>query len=472
MQLYNTLTRKLDHFEPTNPPDVSLYTCGPTVYNYLHIGNWAAYVRWDMLVRVLRDNNYAVDWVMNVTDVGHLTGENEGDADQGEDKLEKGARREGKTAWEIADFYTKDFLESINALNIQKPTQVVRATDHIAEQIDLIKKLEEKGFTYVIDDGVYFDTSKLTDYGKLARLKTEDLKAGARVEYNQQKNNPTDFALWKFSPKDKQRDMEWDSPWGKGFPGWHLECSAMAMKYLGETLDIHAGGIDHIPVHHTNEIAQSEGATGKPFARFWLHSNFINVENTKISKSLGNDITLHQVVDKGFHPLDLRMLYLQSHYRSAANFTWGGLEAARQRRLNLQAFADLRFQLKEGGELDDNSFAEVQNVVRTELRNDLHTPEALAALSDLTAAAEDNLIAPESNQAFEAFLRYLDGMFGLQLLDSRDTSSDVKDRITKREVARANRDFQTSDTIRDELAKEGIGLRDTPLGTIWYRTKI
>ncbi len=269
IQLHNTLSRKLEKLQPLHKDQIRLYTCGMTVYDYPQLGNWATYIRWDTLVRMLRESDYDVAWVMNITDVGHLTS----DADEGEDKLEKGAKREGKSAWEIADFYTKMFMNGMAQLNITTPSKLPKATDHIPEQLVLLETLEKKGFTYVIDDGVYFDTSKLPDYGKLTRQKAEDLRAGARVELNAQKRNITDFALWKFSPKDQQRDMEWDSKWGKGFPGWHLECSAIAMKYLGETLDIHAGGVDHIAVHHTNEIAQSEAATGKPFANiFYCYS--------------------------------------------------------------------------------------------------------------------------------------------------------------------------------------------------------
>jgi cysteinyl-tRNA synthetase len=295
MKLYNTLTRKVDDLTPINPAKTTVYTCGPTVYDYAHIGHWFTYVRWDLLIRTLQANGLHPEWVMNITDVGHLVS----DADEGEDKLEKGARREGTTAWEVAKKYTDDFIECMELLRITQPDSMPRATDHIPEQIDLIQKLEAKGFTYTIDDGVYYDTAKFPKYAEFAQLDLEEQQAGARVEYNPQKRNTTDFALWKFSPTSQTRDMEWDSPWGKGFPGWHIECSAMSMKYLGETLDIHTGGIDHVPVHHTNEIAQSEAVTGKPFSNLWMHSNHVMVNGEKISKSLNNGIRLQEIIAKG-----------------------------------------------------------------------------------------------------------------------------------------------------------------------------
>ncbi|HSW81065.1 MAG TPA: cysteine--tRNA ligase [Candidatus Saccharimonas sp.] len=466
MQLFNTLTRKLEHFTPQTPGEVTLYTCGPTVYDYQHIGNYSAYVRWDTLVRTLRESGYAVDWVMNITDVGHLVS----DADEGEDKLQKGAKREGKTAWDVAKFYMDDFLLGLKALNVLTPTHVVRATDHIAEQIALIKTLEQKGYTYIIDDGVYFDTSKSPDYGYLARLDVKNLQAGARVEFNKQKRNVTDFALWKFTPAGQKRDMEWDSPWGKGFPGWHIECSVMAMKYLGETLDIHTGGIDHLPVHHINEIAQSEAATGKQFARFWLHCNHLMVEGSKISKSAGNGILLHNLAEQGFNALDVRMLLLQSHYRTQANFTMDGLRAARQRRLSLQAFADLRFQTVEAGELNAQSFTETHNVMLEELQNDLGTPDALAALSTLAESAQTYLVGSDAARAFADFVAFLDRVFGLKLGDSKDITVGQKQLITERETARAAKDFAKADTLRAELEAQKITVRDTPLGTIWARS--
>lgn len=465
VQLFNTMSRQQEVLKPLHKNSVSLYTCGPTVYHYLQIGNWAAFLRWDLLVRMLRLNDYKVNWVMNITDVGHLTS----DADEGEDKLEKGARREGKNAWEIAEFYTQDFLQGLRQLNIQLPTQLVKATDHIQEQIKLTRELEEKGFTYIIDDGVYFDTSKLSDYGKLAQLKDVDLRAGARVELNPQKRNTTDFALWKFSPKEHERDMEWDSPWGTGFPGWHLECSAMAMKYLGETLDIHAGGIDHIPVHHTNEIAQSEAVTGEPFANLWLHSNFLTIDGTKLSKSLGNSYTLHDIIAKGYDPLDLRMLILQSHYRTQADFTWEALDAARQRRKNWQAIAELRFQSVEKTSQDTQSSAQIIEEINVCLSDDLNTPKALAIVDAFVGLLSDKLVSATDLKAFKNFFEFLDQAFGLKLLESLDISSNQKTLIAMRETARAEKDFTKADELRDELKRQGINLRDTSHGPIWYR---
>lgn len=465
MELYNTLTRKLEHFTPITPGEVTLYTCGPTVYDYPHIGNYSAYVRWDTLVRTLRELDYAVEWVMNITDVGHLTS----DADEGEDKLEKGAKREGKTAWDVAKYYTDNFLTGLRDLNITPPTHLPRATAHIPEQIKMIQKLEQKGYTYTTDDGVYFDTAKFSDYGKMARLDLENLREGARVTVNAQKHNPTDFALWKFSPKGVKRDMEWNSPWGVGFPGWHLECSAMSMKYLGGTIDIHAGGIDHIPVHHTNEIAQSEATTGHKFANYWLHANHIMIEGAKISKSAGNGINLKDIYDQGFSAMDVRLHLLQSHYRSQANFTIGGLKAAQQFRLGLQAFADLRFQTRDGGELDTESLIATRGAILGELQNDLNTPGALAGLSDIVSSAESTLVGTDASEALTNFVDFLDRVFGLQLSKSTDITSEQKQLIADREQARADKNYAESDRLRNLLVSQNLHLRDTPLGTIWHR---
>jgi cysteinyl-tRNA synthetase len=303
-----------------------LYTCGPTVYNFAHIGNLRTYIFEDILRRTLEFNGYKVKQVMNITDVGHLTS----DADTGEDKIEIGTKREGKSAWEIAKKYTDAFLCDLESLNIKKPHTLCKATDHISEMIELIKKIEQKGLVYQIGDGIYFDTSKLDDYGKLANLSVNGLKAGARVDIVEGKRNKTDFALWKFSPKNAKRQMEWDSPWGRGFPGWHIECSAMSIKYLGEHFDIHCGGVDHIPIHHTNEIAQSEAATGKkPWVNYWLHGEFLILENSRMGKSAGNFITLATLKEKGYDPIVYRYLCLGAHYRKPLTFSFDSLEHAK-----------------------------------------------------------------------------------------------------------------------------------------------
>ena len=323
LTLYDNYTRSFRRFEPLRSGPVGLYTCGPTVYNYQHIGNFRTFLFEDLLKRVLEWNGYTVRHIMNITDVGHLTS----DADSGEDKMVAGARRTGKSAWEIAALYTASFLEDMRALNIEEPLLYPRATDHIAEQIDFIADLEQKGYTYRTSDGIYFDTSKQPDYGFLARLDKAGLEAGKRVELGE-KRHITDFALWKFSPPGEQRQMEWTSPWGTGFPGWHIECSAMAQKYLGDFFDIHCGGEDHIPVHHTNEIAQTEARAGTRLANFWMHGYFLLDNETKMAKSAGEFLRLKTLTDRGYDPLAYRYLCLTAHYRSQLNFTWDALDAA------------------------------------------------------------------------------------------------------------------------------------------------
>lgn len=463
MQLFNTLSRKKENFKPQESGKVSLYSCGPTVYDYLHIGNWATYVRWDILNRVLRNSGYEVHWVMNITDVGHLTS----DADEGEDKLEKGARREGKSAWEVADFYTQDFLRGLKFLNIEmgEHGKLVKATDHIDQQIELIQKLDNKEFTYTTSDGVYFDTSKLTDYGKLAQLDISGLKAGARVATGE-KRSSTDFALWKFSPKNQKRDMEWDSPWGKGFPGWHIECSAMSMEYLGETLDIHTGGIDHIPVHHTNEIAQSEAATGKQFVNYWLHSNFLLIDDQKIAKSLGNGIRLQDVVEKGFSAADFRMLVLQSHYRTEAGFTWEILESASARLRRWQAAASRRWQPTSHSKPVDFSLAGQQ--LRAALQDDLNTAQALAVIDRILDEVLNEGVATSELVALTEFLEHIEQLLGIVLFDD-DITEDQKKLITTRQAAREHKDWKKSDNLRAQLEKQGITVKDTAEGQIWNR---
>jgi len=468
MKLYNTLTRNVDELKPLSAPEVTVYTCGPTVYDYPHVGNWFTYIREDVLIRTLKMSGLRPKWVMNITDVGHLVS----DADEGEDKLEKGARREGKTAWDVAKFYTEYFEKGLERLDILKPDYLPRATDHIAEQIELIQKLEEKGFTYVISDGVYYDTSKFPKYAEFAKLDLDEQQAGARVEYNTEKRNATDFALWKFSPADHQRDMEWESPWGKGFPGWHIECSAMSMKYLGETLDIHAGGIDHVPVHHTNEIAQSEAVTGKPFANYWMHSNHITIEGEKVSKSLGNGITLEDIEAKGISLQAFRLHVLESHYRSQSKFSWDSLESSSNRLKHWQEVADLRLQAQPGvpGEVTlEAGAAKADFDILHFLRDDLGTPQALARIDSFFAAIELRGVREGEVAAFTKLLEQIRDALGINLVCSQDISDEQKRQIAAREAARIEKNWAKSDELRDQLAAEGIGVRDTANGAIWYR---
>ena len=472
IHLHNTLTRSQDEFRPQDPDRVTIYTCGPTVYGEPLIGNWVAYVRWDLLVRVLSANSLTVDRVMNITDVGHLTS----DADDGEDKMEKGAKREGTTAWDVAERYTNRFLEGMTALNLLPPEMLVKATDHISDQIALIERLERGGHTYAISDGIYFDTSTFKPYPDFAGLNLDTMKAGARVEFNTEKRNPSDFALWKLSPKDKKRDMEWPSPWGTGFPGWHIECSAMAIKYLGETLDIHTGGIDHIPVHHTNEIAQSEAATGKRFANYWLHANFLLVNGTKISKSLGNGFTLSDLSEKGFSPLDLKMFVLQSHYRTESNFSWDNLAAAASRIKRWRAIAALRHQLHDTLTDDDSKHDEVngrllaaKHASLEALSQDLNSPLALTKIEDMFDDIDRSPTETIAKSALVDLLSYLDDVLGLDLIGSTpDITDEDKQLLLERERARESKDWTLSDDLRDQLELRGIGLNDTTHGVRWY----
>ncbi|MDB5162298.1 MAG: cysS [Candidatus Saccharibacteria bacterium] len=480
LRFHNQLSKQVDDFTPQQQGKVSLYTCGPTVYNYPHIGNWTSYIYWDTLVRVLQANDLQVTRVMNITDVGHLVS----DADDGEDKLEKGARREGKTAWEVAAFYTADFMEGIKRLGLIEPDHITKATDFIEEQLALVRTLKEKGFTYEIDDGIYYDTSKFPTYDDFADLNLDAQKAGARVEFNPEKRNHSDFALWKFTPSGEKRDMEWQTPSDlietgetrQGFPGWHLECSAMAMSILGETLDMHTGGIDHIPIHHTNEIAQSEGATGVRFSNYWLHNNHLKVNGTKISKSLDNGYTLQDIEAKGYNPIEFRMFVLQSHYRTEGNFTFENLEAAKNRLLNWRNAAALRHQTHDTLRDDDEKstdektvslYAASQALVET-ISDDLDTPEAFKIIDDAFSRILGISIDDIHQHALTSFLETIDELLGLQLLVSTaDINDEVKRLIVERERVRDIKDWKASDDLRHDIEKSGITVRDTANGTIW-----
>lgn len=479
LKLHNTLTRQLDDFTPQDSNGrVTLYTCGPTVYNYLTVGNWAAYIYWDTLVRVLMLNGYVPERVMNITDVGHLVS----DEDSGEDKLQKGARREGKTAWEVAEFYAEDFLNGMEKLGLLLPEHVVKATDYIEQQLELVRTLKQKGYSYKTSDGIYFDTSKFPSYADFAELDLAGQKAGARVAYDPEKRNPSDFALWKFTPENETRDMEWPTPADlldtasetpkMGFPGWHLECSAMAMSILGETLDIHTGGIDHIPVHHTNEIAQSESATGKKFANYWLHNNHLKVDGTKISKSLGNGYTLHDLEEKGYAPLDYRMFILQSHYQTEGNFTWQNLDAAKNRRQHWRQIAALRHQTHDTIQHQDDfeipSLA-IDGAIREALNDNLNTPAALTLIDETFSRLETAQLGAIDQHALSDVIKYIDDALGLQLEASTpDIDEDAKRLLVERQRARDEKAWPVSDQLRDQLAKKAIGVRDTAHGQIWF----
>lgn len=474
IKLHNTLTKQTDTFESQQDGIVKLYTCGPTVYDYLHVGNWAAYIYWDTLVRLLRAAGYDVERVMNITDVGHLVS----DADDGEDKLEKGAKREGKTAWDIAKFYGNDFLKGMERLNLVAPEHITKATDYIPQQLELVRTLKENGMTYQIDDGIYFDTGKFPTYADFAGLDLDAQRAGARVAFNDEKRNPSDFALWKFTPDGEKRDMEWQTPADlmddgserTGFPGWHLECSAMAMDILGETLDIHTGGIDHIPVHHTNEIAQSEAATGKRFSNYWLHNNHLKVDGTKISKSLGNGYTLDDLEAKGYTPLDLRMFILQSQYSNEGNFTFDNLTAAQNRLRHWRNIAALRHQthdgLNESEEMDPSPAA--IGAIKEALSDDLNTPEALRIIDETFGYIESHSLNKVNHHTLTELLDAIDELLGLRLLETTpDITEEQKQVIIERERARDEKDWAKSDTLRDKLANDNIIVRDTSAGTIW-----
>jgi len=451
MQLYNTLTKKKQNFTPLNTAGATLYTCGPTVYNYAHIGNLRTYIFEDLLVRVLR-TEFPVKHVMNITDVGHLTS----DADSGEDKMELGAARDGKSAWDIAKFYEKKFFEDFDSLNCTRPTIVSRATENIKEMIALVKTLEEKGYTYKTSDGIYYDTSEFPSYSNLAgAAHISGLKSGARVEFNDEKKNPSDFALWKFSPKNQKRQMEWDSPWGVGFPGWHIECSAMAMKYLGPTIDIHCGGVDHIAVHHTNEIAQSEAATGKQYVRYWVHGEFLVLHAGKMSKSAGTFLTLDALKQQGYSPLDYRYLCLTAHYRTQLEFTFESLDYART---SLRGLSDRVKNLQDNA-VDKAVLAALKENFLTALRDDLNAPKALALVWE---TLKENI----SDGTKKELIKFADTIFALDMFKTEEVQipPEVQKLLDARAAARKNKDFKKSDELRDEIAALGYIVRDTPQG--------
>lgn len=461
MQIYNTLTRTKQEFKPIQASRVGVYSCGPTVYWFAHIGNMRAFLFADVLCRTLRLNGYTVEQIMNITDVGHLTD----DANDGEDKMLVAMKREGKTAYDIAEFYAQAFFQDLEKLNITPAFKYPRATEHIGEQIEMIEQLEKNGFTYQTSDGIYFDTSKLGDYGRLSGQRADEKQAGSRVEMGEKKN-ATDFALWKYSKapsptlplagegERSRRLMEWESPWGIGFPGWHIECSAMSKKYLGVPFDIHTGGIDHIAVHHENELAQTQGAEGKLEAHYWMHNEFITVDGGKMSKSLGNVYTIDQLIKKGFDSLAFRYLCLQSHYRSKMNFTWESLEAAQN------ALNRLRKIVREW-DVPMTGIDDIEQKFLHALNDDLNTPEALSILWQLVDSDE-----PTSRKA--ATLLKFDQVFGLQLDKfvgkPVEIPLPVQKILDERAHARAEKNWTESDRLRSEIEKFGFVVEDKPDG--------
>lgn len=505
LKLYNTMGRTLEDFVPINDGKVGFYGCGPTVYNYAHIGNFRAYIFLDILDRTLRFLGYEVNHVMNITDIGHLSG----DADDGEDKMLKTAKERGKSVLEIAQFYTDAFFKDFDSLNICRPTTVCKATEHINEMIELIKRIEANGHTYMAGGNLYFDVSTYKDYGKLACLNLDELKAGARIDIDQNKRNPYDFVLWFTKSKFENQALTWDSPWGRGYPGWHIECSAMSMKYLGEHFDIHTGGIDHIPIHHTNEIAQSEGATGKKWVNYWLHNEFLviakpknaeNAENAedagKMSKSSGNFLTISSLVEKGYEPLDYRFFLMGAHYRSQVAFSWDAMDSAKNARKALvQRISRIIEQIKQSGKIADNldAFTEemAENVelsvnakkylenFTTALEDDLATPRAMSTLQ--TCIKDSELSA---NEILSLCVK-MDKVLGLKLFENakalikqnstsfvpqNEEDLAIQKLVEQRIEAKKNKDWAKADEIRNQLASKGIILTDTPQGTTWKRS--
>lgn len=457
LRIYNTLTRTKEELKTIEPGTVKMYCCGPTVYNFAHIGNLRAYFFEDILKRVLLYNGYNVEHVMNITDVGHLVS----DDDEGEDKMEKGSAREGKTVWEIANFYTEAFKKDISLLNIIPPTIYCKATDNIKEQIEMIKCLEAKGFTYTTADGVYYDTSKFPEYGKLARLDIEGLEEGKRIQFSDEKKNKTDFALWKFSPKNEKRQMEWESPWGTGFPGWHIECSAMSQKYLGESFDIHCGGVDHIPIHHTNEIAQAEACSGKQFVNYWLHGEFLIEDKGKMSKSSGEFLRLQTLIDKGYSPLEYRYFLLMTHYRKKIKFSFDNLDAARNGFNNLKSkIAEVKSLIKESDSVEVSKTGKYLERFTECINDDLNAGEGLALLWEMLK--DETLNHAEKTLLVSVF----DKIFGLDLEKveaakaNTDIPEEIKELAEKRTEAKKNKDFKLADALRNQIKEKGFEVLD------------
>ena len=453
MIVYNTESRKKEEFKPLEGNVVRMYTCGPTVYKDAHIGNLRTYIFMDTLRRVLKYNGYELRHAMNITDVGHLTS----DGDEGEDKMEKSAREEKKDPMEIANFYMDRFLTDFKRLNIDFPEIICRATDHISEMIEYVKGLVEKGFAYETSTAIYFDVSKLDRYGVLSNVNLDDQIAGARVEVDSEKRNPYDFALWIKAPKE--HIMKWDSPWGLCYPGWHIECSAMGKKYLGEVFDIHTGGIDLVPTHHENEIAQAKGLNGKEPVKYWMHTEFLLVDGGKMSKSLGNVYTISELMEKGYDPLDYKMFTFTAHYRNKLNFTWDGLDAARTSLIRLKQTIAKHKESEEKTDLE--VLASIKQKFQDALDDDINMPVALGVLWELVKL-------PKSKDVYEMAMDF-DRVFGLKLDELEEVKEEtipdeILELVEKRKEAKSNKDYALADSIRDEVTAKGYIIEDTKDG--------
>lgn len=450
--LYNTLTRKKEIFKPIEEKKAKIYSCGPTVYYYAHIGNLRAYLFMDTLRRVLKYNGYSLTHAMNITDVGHLVS----DADEGEDKMLKAARRENKDPYEIAKFYTDKFLSDIDSLNIDRPEIICKATEHIKEMEQYVQEIIKNGYTYETENTIYFDTSKLDKYGILSNIKVDEQKAGARVDFDSEKKNVTDFALWIKAPENHL--MKWDTFWGKCYPGWHLECSTMSRKYLGENFDIHTGGIDHIPIHHENEIAQSKGATGKVPANYWMHCEFLLVNGGKMSKSLNNLYTLKDLEEKGYSPLEYRIFNFSSHYRNKINFTFEAMDAAKSALKRLKEGYKCHLQGSE--EIKQNVIEEYKQRFLEAINDDLNMPMAMSVVWEVVKNQK-------KSKQLANLLKQFDLVLGLRI-DEEETKQelpqDILQLIEQRKLARANKDWAESDRLRDIIQSKGYEIKDTKEG--------
>jgi cysteinyl-tRNA synthetase len=480
LKLFNTLSGNIETFVARDPNQVKIYCCGPTVYSFQHIGNFKTFIFEDILVRTLRFLGYGVKHVMNITDVGHLTD----DADSGEDKMIIAMRREGKTSEQIANFYTDIFFKDWDALNLVKPSVICKATEHIQQMIALVERLQQAGYAYEAGGNIYFNVDKFKSYGEFARLDLEGLRAGARTGVDSNKKGPFDFALWFTRSKFENQELTWDSPWGKGYPGWHIECSAMGLCHLGEYVDIHCGGIDHIPVHHTNEIAQSEAAIGHQWVSTWMHGEFMQINAEKMSKSTGNLICISDLAERKISPLAYRYLCIMSHYRSQLNFTWEAIENAQAGFIKLsRTIRELAEQVKEGScstpvpkspsfnkaktkplpQPDNTRIEEIINEFSAALCSDLNTPRAMSVV---VAALKDDTIPPldRLNMAFK-----VDEVFGLGFskIEKTDTNSlpdEVQNLLTERAMARKQKQWAKADQLRDQLLELGYKIKDTPKG--------